>query len=273
MSANGMRFEITTITPEYATELLGMNLNNRKISNVNLNQVKESLTKGEWKLNGEAIKIATDGRVLDGQHRLTACAQTGVSFATAIVFGLDEDTRDTMDSGKSRTPADALALRGHKSAVTLAAITASVLRYERWGIRPALGVSSSYPVTVSQIVARAEADPVMKELAGMAFSARRAGLTAKTAGLLHYVFSSIDSVDAEYFMDKLASGEGLERGNPILALRNSLIAMKTERGTKSQPYIGAIVVKAWNKFRAGEQVLHLRFNPGGANPESYPEPI
>lgn len=271
-NSNDIKIEIVTVTPDYAKALLGANTSNRKVSKANLDKVKTALVNGEWKVNGEAIKIAKDGRVLDGQHRLHAGSETGISFTTVVMSGLDPNTQDTMDSGKSRTPADALSLRGYKNATNVASIATAIIRTEKWGIKIGLVPGSGYAVTTAQVVARVENEPSLIDLATIGSHATRSGLTARTAGLLYYTFSKIDTGDADDFFGRLSSGEGLERGNPILTLRNSLIGIKSERGVRDQAYIGALAIKAWNKYRTGAESYTLRFVPGGANPEKFPEP-
>lgn len=65
----------------------------------------------------------------------------------------------------------------------------------------------------------------------------------------------------------------MDRGNPILTLRNLLIGAKADsRGEINQTYIAAVTIKAWNRYRSGDPVSQLRFRVGGANPESFPEP-
>jgi hypothetical protein len=67
---------------------------------------------GRWKPNGETIKFTMDGVLLDGQHRLAAVALAGVGIETTVVWGLDPDCFDTIDSGRPRSAADMLAIQG-----------------------------------------------------------------------------------------------------------------------------------------------------------------
>lgn len=268
---NSIKTDVVTITPERATELLAKNTSNRRIAKRNLSLIKEAMIAGEWELNGEAIKIAQDGTILDGQHRLMASVETGTTFQSLIVTGLKNDVQQTMDTGKSRTIADVLTLRGYKRTSLLAAITTSIIRWEKYHLKAAIS-TGDYPVTAAQAVARIESEPGLQELVREVSGLTKIGISGRMAGLLYYVFSSIDAEDAQHFMSHLESGEGLERGNPILTLRNLLLALKSDRSTKSQIYVGAVCIKAWNKFRDGDECLTLRFTPGGANPERFPEP-
>jgi hypothetical protein len=271
--SNSIKTEVVTITPRLARKLLEQNTNNRDISPGNLAKIKLIMERGEWELNGEAIKIAKNGRILDGQHRLMAAIETATTFSTLIVYGLDDETQETMDSGKSRTIANVLTLRGYKNAARLASIVTSIIREEQWSLKAAATGSTAYVVTPKQVVDRLQVEPSLEELASNV-RPLTALLSGRTAGLLYYVLSSIDADDAQYFFDRLVAGDGMERDNPILVLRNLLMVLKQEkRGVRSQTYVSALVVKAWNKYRLGEPVKQLKFTIGGANPESFPEPI
>lgn len=273
--SNTIKTEIVTITPAIALQLLGQNTRNRKVSKANYGKVLEAMSNGEWELNGEAIKVARDGRILDGQHRLLVSAENDLTFTTLIVYGLPDDTQDTMDTGKSRTIADVLAINGYQRSAVLAAVVTGILRWERWGLRAATYQgASAYQVTAKQVMARMENEPSLTELLPTAARMRKAGLNSKIAGILYYVFSSIDQEDADDFFSKLETGESLERGNPILVLRETLLRLRTSvKGQVASGYTAALTIKAWNKYRNGEEATMLRFTPGGANPEKFPEPI
>lgn len=269
-----IKSEVITVTPRLAKQLLEQNTGNRKVSGVNLERVKASMLRNEWVLNGEAIKIAKNGRILDGQHRLQAAVDTDTTFPTLIVYGLDDIAQDTMDTGKRRTLADVLQIAGYKNTTNLASVIQSIIRSERHSIRHATTNSATkYPVTNRQAIDRLEREPSLEELPGIVRGTTKYGMTVRVAGLLFYMFSKIDAEDAQDFFDKFESGAGLERGNPILALRNQLLTMKQEaRGAVNPSYMAALIIKAWNKYRDGENAHMLKFRIGGANPERFPEP-
>lgn len=274
--SNTIKTDIVTITPQLAAQLLEQNTGNRKVSKANYNRVLEAMSKGEWELNGEAIKIARDGHILDGQHRLLAAAENDLTFQTLVVYGLPDQTQDTMDTGKSRTASDVLAINGYPSTNNLASIVSGIIRDERWGLKSATASGANGgPVTPKQVLARVQQEPSLVELMHMAVKIRnKTALSGKLAGILYYHFSKIDQRDTDYFFDRLANGDGLERGNPILTLREALFSLKENtKGIRNSQYIAALVIKAWNKYRRGESCSILRYTPGGAKPESFPEPI
>lgn len=273
--SNTIKTDVVTVTPEIARKLLEQNTRNRRVSKGNYAKVLEAMSAGEWELNGEAIKIARNGQILDGQHRLLVCAENDIPFQTLIVFGLESDTQDTMDTGKSRTAADVLSIEGYQNTVALASTVVAIIRDERWGLKNATTTANqAYAVTPKQVLARVKEEPSLEDLTRFAHTVSKCGLSRKIAGLLFYHFSKIDSDDAQFFFESLRDGVGMERGNPIHTLREHLLSLKSnQRGVLNANYMAAVTIKAWNKFRLGEECKQLKYRPGGANPERFPEPI
>src|SRR5439155_21867823 len=83
--------EIMTITPELAQEWLDRGGTNRKITRRRLEGMTAAIQRGEWQLTGEAIKLADEGRVVDGQNRLHAIVQAGRPVLSAVARGVGED--------------------------------------------------------------------------------------------------------------------------------------------------------------------------------------
>lgn len=264
---------VVELTPDYAAELLARNPRNRKISRVNYGTVRRAIENGEWVLNGEAIKVAADGNILDGQHRCQAVIDTGITIKTFLIEGLPSDTQVTMDTGKSRALKDALQINGEPNSVGLAAVIRKCIVSERFGIQAATS-NINHPITIKECLAWLDCNPwVRGYVIPGADIGRKVGLPGSLASLLMITFDAIDSEDSAFFWARLADGVGLQEGSPILALAKMLQSLKLEvRGQRSQRYLAALVIKAWNKYRDGEPIHQLKFRTGGANPESYPEP-
>ena len=103
---------VVTITPEIAMELLKHNAGNRKINQANVKRIAEDMIAGDYKLNGETIKIYEDGTLADGQHRLMSCVLAGVPFETYIIKGIKKDVLPTIDCGKTRSLVESLNMVG-----------------------------------------------------------------------------------------------------------------------------------------------------------------
>lgn len=265
---------IITLTPEYAHELLSRNPRNRNIRRANLETVKRAITNREWELNGEAIKIDIDGYMLDGQHRCQAVIETGISIKTFLIEGLPPETQVTMDTGKARSLADFLAMRGVKNAVRVAACASRIYVTQNHGIRQGARVSgSSSYATIRERLTWLDDNPWVEDVAAQANEVRT---KAKFPGIamvaaLIYWFDQIDSEDSQYFWARLADGVNLPAGHPILVLLAALQRLSEEiKGARNEYYVAAITIKAWNAYREGREISMLKFRPGGANPESFP---
>jgi len=103
---------LVTITPEMAEEMLKKNIGNRKINQANVNRIAADMATGNYRLNGETIKVSSNGEILDGQHRLLAAVKSGMTFRTYIVYNVERESIGTIDMGKGRSVADSLNVMG-----------------------------------------------------------------------------------------------------------------------------------------------------------------
>ena len=84
-----MKTEVKLITPQIAEEMLKKNPMNRRVKDFVISEYSRVMKAGLWKENtGEAIKFASDGTLLDGQHRLTALIKANVSLYFLIITGM-----------------------------------------------------------------------------------------------------------------------------------------------------------------------------------------
>ena len=86
---------------------------------------------GKFVYNGESIVIGDDGQVMNGQHRLTSCAESGRAIEVLMVFGVPADAFVTIDQGARRSGSDVLSIEGHKNCVALAGCLRQVDNYFR----------------------------------------------------------------------------------------------------------------------------------------------
>lgn len=102
------KISIETITPEIAEKYLEDNYGkNRPLRQMVVNQYAEDMRTGNWIFNPTApIAFSKDGYLLDGQHRLWACVQSGTEFTTLVVRNCDEQIYKVTDIGVARSTAD-----------------------------------------------------------------------------------------------------------------------------------------------------------------------
>ena len=119
---------IETITPIIAQQMLENNAHNRKPNVANINKIVKALEQEEWQVNGQSIVIDSNGAVGDGQHRLMACMQSGISFDTVVVRGTSPKAFTTIDIGKNRSAGDVLGIDGVNKKIS-SKIASVVLKY------------------------------------------------------------------------------------------------------------------------------------------------
>jgi len=104
-----MKVEIVNVTPQLASEWLRANRGNRTIRRNVVDGLRLSFQRGEYKRTHQGVAFSESGRLLDGQHRLTAISEMrdGV-FPMVVATGLPDDAFLVMDIGAKRNAADAL---------------------------------------------------------------------------------------------------------------------------------------------------------------------
>lgn len=265
-----LRMETATITPQIAAEWLLHNTRNRVSKPKAISRYAADMLHGQWSVNGESIKFFEDGTLADGQNRLLACIEAGVPFDTVVVWGIPPDGQNTTDVGVRRSLADVLTLRGEVTTKELASVITAYWKFIRDPRDMSATVSPSVPESLSLL----EGHPGFRDSVRAADAVRGAvGLRSSIGATLHYITNTIDQDDAEAFWERLAHGVGLDADDPVLRLRELLIADRVkaaQRMTFTRTW--AVTVKAWNAYREGRPVKVLNWRPGGARPEPMPVP-
>lgn len=125
---------VIEIGPSVADELLKLsNVKNRPLNKPNKSAIQSWIDSGMFELTGDTVKFDREGRLIDGQHRLLACADGGLPITTHVVFGLDPAVFDILDQGRKRTAADVLATRGVADYSIVAAAVRWLIAYDSNG--------------------------------------------------------------------------------------------------------------------------------------------
>jgi hypothetical protein len=262
------------ITKEFALELIRKNTNNRPLKAANIDFLKKQFLAGEFVFNGDTIKISSNDVLLDGQHRLMACIETGVPFQAVIVRNLNASVFDTIDQGNKRTLGDIFAMDGKKNYNNHAAIVFLLYYYSNYGVLRNNGGFNT--ISKKQLVDFSKENPGIEY--SCQYSVNRS-MTKKLIplsyiGALHYLFSRIDSEKCEQFMDKLEFGEGLDKYSPENILRQRLLSNQMSCTKKEPNYVlAAYCIKAWNASRKGRKITYIKWVQSGVNKEAYPKPI
>lgn len=272
-----MKFEQILITPEAASELLEKhNGHNRPLSPSVVNTYARQMGEGLWKTNtAEPIKISTDGKLMDGQHRLAALVAYKKPLFFTVASGLEfEDVFTVLDTGKKRNASDALTISGIKNAsVKAAGITNYLVLMAGRTIRDGNAYSRvSLGLSNADILNEYNKNPefwdMMAERSISNYFLSNKVITTSFIMAWAARLDAIDSEKARVFMYKLCSGENLSANDAIFQLRNILTKAKLSvTRTLDSKYKAALLIKAWNKFYKGVTVKSLTYNP---KVEKYP---
>ncbi|MFD7100790.1 hypothetical protein [Streptomyces xanthophaeus] len=247
--------EVLLVTPDMAKTWLKQNDHNRTIRSRAVADYARDMAAGAWLMNGEAIKLAADGTLLDGQHRLLAVTEAGVSVPMLVITGLPMAAQETMDAGRKRNAGDVLSLRGEANASVLASILRRVWQWEQGDHR----LNGRATPTVSECAALLKARPEIRrsaEIAGRCHQQFRY-LPQSVTGTAHHVFSKIDAEETVWFFTRLADGAELPAGHPILTLRNRIISDRADSRAIPDYRLMAYLIRTWNAVREDRELSRI----------------
>jgi hypothetical protein len=258
------RLSQTLITVDLAKRLLANNKSNRKIKHHHLDRLCEEIRSGRWKFNGDAIRVAVDGNLLDGQHRLEAVVATNTPIHSVLIEDLPVDVYDTIDSGSKRTAGDVLYILGEKNPRSLAASLIVVDDLLRSGDIVSRSASNA------QVVGLINKYPAIRDSLRWGDALKRLAPPSVVTAL-HYIFSVFSSPEkADTFFEFTETGINLTEWSPIYLLRQRLINNATSKSKLDKRYITALIIKAWNAWIKGQKIGALRFRELGNKKESFP---
>lgn len=241
---------ILQIDPQTAKSILEeRNQGNRPPKPNKVQQFASDMAAGRWGLTGDTIKFGTDGRLLDGQNRLAASVRSGKSFITHTVFGIDPNLFGRMDIGKPRNAADVLHIAGYKYASTLAAAVrwAYLLDtnpYNRETLKPdyVLELARDKYTDIESFLAK-----------GRSLNRQYAHPAGQISALL-YKFSKSSPTKADEFYNAWMTGKRNGPYQIIDTMQALLHSQKVNNNGRIHELVrAAIIIKAWNIFKAGQK--------------------
>lgn len=267
-----VRVAVEWISPADARAMLLRNESNRALKPSLISAIKADIGLDCFYLNGETIKVAASGRLLDGQNRLTAIVETDTGQWCVVVRDLDEASADSVDIGAKRSLGDTLSRHGEAAGNTLASAVRLSWLIETNG-HIWTGASYPYP-SHAQMQDWLARNAGIRDSLAVGDRLRRSLLRypPSPAAALHYLMSKRDAGQADTFWNLLASGVDLDDGNPILTLRSYLIRELTSGGTSRinvTPRL-AVTIKAWNAHRAGKTLRVIKWTRSGDKAEDFP---
>ena len=262
------------LTPERAEELLENNHHNRKITQQRVREYSKEMMSGLWLYNGESIIVSESGRLLDGQHRLLAVIDSGVTIETELVEGVPDtdngvDTFLTINT-KNRSNVDALTIAGFKDRPQHIAKLLSFR--EAFNNKRLMQQASGTKLLNHEVVELArdfgETNAIRIVDRAMNLAVRTDLLAVPFWILAVYVFEGLPM--GNDFLEEIAEGQGGREGDPVSAYLTRLEDFKRAghggAAINKGKWLG--MFKAYKAKVEGKEIRIMRLSI--AQPLDYP---
>jgi hypothetical protein len=266
-----MDASVEIVTPEQALAWLTNAAKNRPIIDSAVRRYGADMETGRWTLNGQGIIFDTNGKLVDGRHRLTAIVATQTHIAMLVVRGAKPEAFETMDSGRTRTLANTLAIEGHKNAAAVSATARITFAYVS-------GMNLKFSPTRSELLELIRRHPAIETyatlIANRDYLIKGMGVPRNSLAAVLAIANDASNRDQDIkeFVEGFITGEGLFHGDPRLTLRRWLAKTRTEVGVGgsrvAEPFFAA-TVKAWSAFANDNDLANIRL-PMLFNRETLP---
>lgn len=268
------RYEEKLIDPEYAHFLLATQPEgwNRRVSPKRVRSYATDMIRGDWDgLNGETLKVDIDGQLVDGQHRLLAVIEAGVTTPMTIVYGVHDAARYTIDAGRPRSIANLIEMEGIGAmrSTDVASIARLIYRY-------ATATNSRLTREQHGKMLQAETRQLLLRIAGkyeeqinysLSFIGYAKDIRVLFCGTIgaftHFMASRSNSLLADEFFEQLKTGANLSEDAPAFLVRRNLLRRAVNaKGMKEREITAAIIAKGWLLFENSETTAkQIRWTP------------
>lgn len=268
--------ETVIVSPDLAETWMRKNRSNRKLRGVVVDRYGRDMREGRWRLKGQQpILFDREGWMQNGQHRLWACIQTGVSFPALVIRNCDPEDIAAVDTGSPRRFSDYLSWQGIENGVGLA----SAIRMSwMWDAGALQGLTvGGWPkillLTHQEGGVWLTTHPTIRDSleAVKALGGKPLRLPLAVAATLHHRVHTDLPKQTDEFFRQLGSDTNLPEGSPSVATRRWLLNVATQR-VKGRPkwwvYL-AICIKGFNAHVRRQTVSKI----GWGGKETFPKPV
>lgn len=260
------------ITPELAACLLQNNACIKKVNTEELKKIKKDLIAGNFKFNGATISLNEKGQLIDGQLRLLACAETGISFKSLIVYGLSSQEQYVKDTGKSRNIIQLMTKKGYKNSKALYYCTLILYKILKSN-NETIDESYEFDVTNTEVFHIIELFPKLIDSVNLIMKNKNKYLTTEIYQLiiLDYLCRIVDNTPmiADKFLKILSNEEPTESTNPVFILRNILMnSIISKKNLSKRKQLG-LLIQSYNLFKQNKNCLRLKWNKSNKMPLIY----
>lgn len=261
--------EIVTITPEIASQWLDVNYKNRPLRKRGANAYGRDVESNNWVLTGDTIKFDWFGRLVDGQHRLTAVATSGKPITSLVVWGVDPRARKFTDTGMARQYRDVLRMEDVPNWDIIAPFIRRVVLWDP-PTNERLNFSRD-KITPAEHEDALVLHPEVHHCAAFAAEVPLNGirLSRSLVAFVYWVLLYANADEAREFMTKVGSGANIGDRDPIMRLR----IWVSEYGRRDRRFDAEFLwrsVVAWNAWMEGRSLMKIQLPRGGMKADNFP---
>lgn len=222
-----MQTEVMWITPKIAKQWLTLvdPSKQRRLNARTVTQYATAMKLGHWILTHQGVAFDAQGNLCDGQHRLAAIVESGVSVQMMVTTGMAEKqgtlfTFDAIDRGALRGISQQLQVRhGVPNACQMAA-----------GARCIAVLCKRASVKMTVATTLFVIDKYGNELRHV-MVALRYPQSLRVGGAFGSLAFCLKAVPAlKSFVDRIGDGDGIKKGEPAHTLREYLLTTKGQNG-------------------------------------------
>lgn len=266
-----MQIQMMKIGPDLARQFLEKNLNNRDVKPTRVAKYVKDMKDGQFIATGAAISFFEDGSLADGQHRLLAIVESGVTIDYPVAFGVPKSAAPNIDTGATRTAGDVLSMfEGLKQddATTVSSAVRIISLHDagyHYGSTAAGGRGKNNREIQEYFLNNKEG--LLESLNWLHTKGKykNAVIARGWQVALHYMFSRVNPELAESYLEKVVHGTNVQSGSTEAHIREYLIRDMMSNGRKLQPKAKLYsIVKAFNSLNRGNGIKHasnISWNP------------
>lgn len=252
-----MNTKTMTVTPKLAAEWLKSNHSNRPLNRRYVDEICRALENGTFQTTHQGIAFDTQGRLRDGQHRLTAIVETGIAVKMLVTTGMTEEQLLVIDDGRRRSFFDVVGMSGRTTSQFCTTIIKEMMiggYHLRERGKPK---NPSRQEKYEFLQVHGEAAMFAEALFNKTNSGFQLGFLAAVIGRASY---TVDRKRLEHFSKVLVEGFHDKGDEVIIRLRNLIQQIRRESRRTSSSNRDEIYAKTqlalWNWLN-GENPEHL----------------
>lgn len=251
------------ITPSMAKEMLKHNTHNRPYSDATVRKYTQLMRDGKWGLSPDSIGFDVEGKLMNGQHRLSAVINSGTTQTFFVVHEMPLTSYQITDEGRKRRASDIVAIETNVKHYNV--VASSVRLY--MGLAAGRGVNTGNkditPTNADILETYLKHEHIFNssiDLANRCYNKLNFLGKKEVGGIFSYLVIEKQyeiAVVKEFFIELFFS---TTNDPTITLLRDRLIKSKIGKATLKYSIKLSLIAKTWNAYIANRRLKCLKYS-------------